>query len=303
MREVCVIGGSRYFGRHLIDLLLAAGDRVTVVNRGSAPAPPGTDHVRADRDDAAALAGALGDRAFDAVIDQVCYTPAQAAVAARVFTGRAARYVMTSTMEVYAPPTSSALPPTTPGSPLREDAVDPAAWPVTGDLGDDPATRYAEGKRQAEAVLAAAALPTAFVRSAHVLGGGAQDFTGRLAHYTARIAAGEEVLVHPRPQPTVFVGHREIAEVLRWAAGADFTGPVNACSHGEWDAAALSGHIAARLGARPPRLRTARDGETPSPYSFDTYYAMDNSRAATLGFPFSRTSDWLDAAIDDAARA
>ena len=35
------------------------------------------------------------------VVDQVCYTPRQAAIARRVFTGRTARYVMTSTVEVY----------------------------------------------------------------------------------------------------------------------------------------------------------------------------------------------------------
>ena len=36
-REVLVIGGNRYFGKRLIARLLAAGDRVTVLNRGSSP--------------------------------------------------------------------------------------------------------------------------------------------------------------------------------------------------------------------------------------------------------------------------
>lgn len=85
LHSVCVIGGSRYFGLHLVTLLREAGTRVTVVNRGGTPPPPGVDHVVADRSDEAALAAALGDRTFDGVIDQVLYTPAQAAVARRVF--------------------------------------------------------------------------------------------------------------------------------------------------------------------------------------------------------------------------
>lgn len=95
MREVLVIGGNRYFGKRLIARLLAAGDRVTVLNRGSAPPPPGVIQLIADRDDEASLAAAVGERTFDVVVDQVCYTPHQAAIARRVFTGRTARYVMT----------------------------------------------------------------------------------------------------------------------------------------------------------------------------------------------------------------
>lgn len=55
MSEMCVIGGSRYFGRRLIENLRDAGTAVTVVNRGSAPAPEGVTHLRADRDDEDAL--------------------------------------------------------------------------------------------------------------------------------------------------------------------------------------------------------------------------------------------------------
>lgn len=65
MRDVLVMGGNRYFGKRLIDRLIAAGDRVTVLNRGSAPPPAGAIHLLADRADEAALDSALGDRTFD----------------------------------------------------------------------------------------------------------------------------------------------------------------------------------------------------------------------------------------------
>ncbi|WP_349362099.1 NAD-dependent epimerase/dehydratase family protein [Streptomyces sp. H27-C3] len=130
MREICVIGGSRYFGKQLVVRLLESGVRVTVINRGSHAVPDGATHLIADRNDEVALNTVLGDREFDAIIDQICYTPQQAAIAKRVFAGRTGRYVMTSTMEVYDPATSRAIRHTRPGEPLTEDAVDPAGWPV-----------------------------------------------------------------------------------------------------------------------------------------------------------------------------
>lgn len=304
MQRICVIGGSRYVGKLLVEGLLAAGHRVTVINRGSVRPPAGAEHLVVDRDDEAALAAALGARTFDVVIDQVCYTPVQAAIAARAFDGRTRRYVMTSTIEVYDPATA-ALGPLPVTTPVPEEAVDPATWLVSTDLpwqdGAYLEAHYAEGKRQAEAVLTrAAGFDFASVRSAHVLGGGAQEFTGRLAHYVERIVRGEEIAVHAGALPTVFIHHEELAALLLWAATAtDFTGPINACSDGALDVHELSAVVASQVG-RQPVLRAVAPGEAVSPFSFDRHYAMSNARAKRLGFPFSHTTDWLPDAVAEA---
>ncbi|MFJ3925998.1 NAD-dependent epimerase/dehydratase family protein [Streptomyces sp. NPDC090022] len=307
MQRICVIGGSRYFGRVLVERLQTAGHRVTVINRGSDGPPAGVDHLVVDRDDEAALLAALGSRTFDVVVDQVCYTPVQAAIAARAFAGRTRRYVMTSTIEVYDPATA-VLPSVPAGTPVPEENVDPATWPVAMDLPwHDAAYReahYAEGKRQAEAVLArAGGFAFAAVRSAHVLGGGVREFTGRLAHYTERIRAGEAITVHERPLPTVFIHHAELADLLLWAATAgDFTGPVNACSDGLLDVRGLAAAVAAEIG-RDPVYRVVATGTPASPFSFDRQYAMSNTRAKGLGYAFSRTVDWLPGAVAETLTA
>ncbi|MFI8930397.1 NAD-dependent epimerase/dehydratase family protein [Streptomyces sp. NPDC053474] len=306
MQRICVIGGSRYFGKLLVERLQAAGHQVTVVNRGSTPPPVGVDHLVVDRNDEAALTAALDGRVFDAVVDQVCYTPVQAAIATRALAGRTRRYVMTSTIEVYDPDTA-ALPPVPSGTPVPEESVDPTTWQVAMDLPwhDDAylQAHYAEGKRQAEAVFAHAdGFAFAAVRSAHVLGGGAREFTGRLTHYAGRIARGEEVTVHAQALPTVFIHYEELADLLLWAAAADFTGPVNACSDGPLDVRDLAEIVATQAG-REAGYRTVPAGEKASPFSFDRYYAMSNARAKALGFSFSRTSDWLPGAAAEALAA
>ncbi|MEU8841565.1 NAD-dependent epimerase/dehydratase family protein [Streptomyces roseus] len=307
MQRILVIGGSRYFGKLLVERLQAAGHQVTVMNRGSSRPPAGVEHLLVDRDDEEALVAALGARTFDVVVDQVCYTPVQAAVAARVFAGRTRRYVMTSTIEVYDPATA-ALPAVPPGHGAPEETVDPAAWLVATDLPWHEAAylagHYAEGKRQAEAVLArAGGFTFACVRSAHVLGGGVRDFTGRLTHYTERIRRGEAVEVHEEALPTVFIHHAELAAVLLWAAtGSDFAGPVNACSDGLLDVRDLAATVAASAG-REPVYRMVAAGAPASPFSFDRSYAMSNARAKSLGYAFSRTADWLPGAVAEALAA
>ncbi|MFD9480368.1 NAD-dependent epimerase/dehydratase family protein [Streptomyces nojiriensis] len=317
MKRILVVGGSRYFGKTLVTRAREAGDEVTVLNRGSGAPPRGVERLIADRDDEEALRAALGSRDFDVVVDQVCYTPLQAAVARRVFAGRTGRYVMTSTMEVYDPatlptgllgtaPGTAPAPGSVPGL-VTEASLDPVRLPLAGAAGRAPgpwpAYVYAEGKRQAEAVLLRdPAFPYVSVRAAHVLGGGPAEFTGRLAHYVGRIGAGTPVDVHKAPYATSFIHHHEMAEFLYWTAEQTFTGPVNAASHGAPDVIALCEAVAAQVG-RDPRYRVVGEGAAASPFSFDRAYAMDNGRASALGFGFGHVADWLPGAIAETPRA
>ncbi|MGC0329434.1 nucleoside-diphosphate-sugar epimerase [Streptomyces sp. SAI-170] len=297
-REVLVIGGNRYFGRRLIERLLAAGDRVTVLNRGSAPPPPGAVRLIADRDDEDALRAALGERTFDVVVDQVCYTPRQADLAVRVLAGRVGRYVMTSTVEVYEYEDSIA--------PVRESDLDPRTIAVDLELPwDDPEfleAHYGEGKRQAEAVFTAApGLSYVAVRVAHVLGG-ADDFTGRLAHYADRISAGEPIAVPEANHPATYIHVEEIADFLLWAAGQDFTGPVNAASHGRLTTDDLCAELAVHLPHGKTVFQEVKVGAV-SPFSFRRSYGMDNSRAVELGFRFGNARQWLPRAVTETLAA
>lgn len=286
MKKVLVLGGSRYFGRGVVERLRDAGLDVTVVNRGSTPAPSGVAHLIADRDDAAGLKAALGSRSFDVVLDQVCYTPVQADIARHVI--RADRYVMTSTIEVYDRIRTH--------TPMAESLVprSPVDFELPWHDEDFLEAHYGDGKRQAEAVFAAGDVPFTSVRVAHVLGG--EDFTGRLRHYVERLDAGEAIAIHAAPRPSTFIHEREIADFLAWTTRADFTGPINAGSHGELTAVDLAAAITAE-----PRFRIVeRDA---SPFSFDRYAVLNTSRATDLGFSFSTTTDWLGEAVEEIRKA
>ncbi|MFE5597044.1 NAD-dependent epimerase/dehydratase family protein [Streptomyces sp. NPDC056549] len=291
--DILVIGGNRYFGKRLIALLRESGHRLTVLNRGSSPAPERIEQLVADRDDENALASVLAGRTFDVVVDQVCYTPRQAEIARRVFATRTRRYVMTSTVEVYEYEDSAV--------PVAEPALDLAS--VTVDTGlpwEDPEfleAHYGEGKRQAEAVFAAGSpFAWASVRVAHVLGG-SDDFTGRIDHYARRIRAGEPIAVPVVNHPATYVYVEEIAAFLAWAVAADFTGPVNAHSHGPLTTADICAEIEKLVGGRSV-FQEVEVGEV-SPFSFARSYGMDNSRAVSLGYSFTHSGEWLARAVSE----
>ncbi|MFB6715946.1 MULTISPECIES: hypothetical protein [unclassified Streptomyces] len=133
MQRICVIGGNRRFGKRSGKRLQAAGRQVTAVKCGSTQPPAGVELPVVDRNAEVDPTAALGSRTCDVVVEQVCYTPVQAALAARAFAGHARRYVMTSTIEVHAPATT-ALQAVPPGTPVPEEIVHPAAWLVAVDL-------------------------------------------------------------------------------------------------------------------------------------------------------------------------
>ena len=294
-QDILVIGGTRYFGIKLVEALLAAGERVTIATRGRA-ADPFFDRVRrivVDRCDATAMTAAFGGSnapRYEVVYDQMCYGPAEAALAAQLFGGRVGRYLMTSTIEVYDALHGGVE------RPYRETDIDiDVAAPVAR-----PPSSYGGGKRRAEATLLAARdLPVATLRLAHVLGG-PEDFTGRLRGYVERALAGAPLEHAATPGATSFIDVAGAAAFLVWAGRQDFRGPVNVASDDTLTAPQLHARVASRLGRRAA-LRPIEGQVLPgalSPFDYAAPHAMDTARAAALGWRFGSIDAWIDRTID-----
>ncbi len=101
--RLLLLGGTVFVGRALTDAALAAGHEVQHVNRGkSQPPDPRVQTLPADRTDARALAAALEDHGWDAVIDTSGYLPQVVEKSARALKGRVGRYCFISSISVYA---------------------------------------------------------------------------------------------------------------------------------------------------------------------------------------------------------
>lgn len=296
-KNILVIGGTRFFGKLLVQRLLRAGHRVTIATRGYAPDPFGNRiaRVRVDRRNESAMRTAFHDARFDVVHDQMCYSPLDAAISARVFGGKVGRYVMTSTIDVY-----RALP--AQNAPFDEDMLQILAQPIDAAYPwHDPALAndcYVAGKIQAEAyLLRDGSLPLASVRLAHVLGG-PDDHTGRLAHYVDLVRARTPLRYTSARARTSFIEAQEAANFLAWAVAQDFLGAVNAADDGALSAYELHARVGQALD-EPARVRKAgADEKGPfSPFDLAAPLVLDTARAKALGYPVKQTDDWIGDAI------
>lgn len=310
MADICVIGGTRYFGRKLVRRLLDDGHRVTLVNRGRTPDPFGSEVDRrvADATDPEALAAAAGASRFDAVIHQMSYTPRDAVAVCEAFGDRAGKLVLTSTLEVYNKDTFRwEIPAPAFSAFASEGELDPAAYRFDLDLPwHDPAflgANYGEGKRQTEAaVVERAESPVAVARVAHVLDA-REDFTGRVQFHVDSIREGREIHAHPSPGRTSIVSTTEAAAALAWLATSEATGVVNVAAPDPIDVYGVCSAFEHALGRKAIITeRPEPSGERLSPYSCPADFGMNVDTAAELGFEFTPTADWLPDLAREAAK-
>jgi nucleoside-diphosphate-sugar epimerase len=100
--NVLVIGGNRFVGRLLVWRLLARGDKVTLLNRGTLPDPFGqrVERLRADRT-TDAFNQALQGRRFDATVDFAAFHREDIDRVVQVLGPNAGHYMLLGTGQVY----------------------------------------------------------------------------------------------------------------------------------------------------------------------------------------------------------
>ncbi|MFT3769349.1 MAG: NAD-dependent epimerase/dehydratase family protein [Minicystis sp.] len=183
--NILVIGGTRFFGKTLVDRLAAAGHAVTVLSRGRLPPPAGAAHIPADRADALAMRSALAGRSFDVVIDNVAMTADHVRAALDALGDRVGHYVLTTSLSIYGAFASGRF--------WRE----PDADAVT--LAEPPPDNhpYTIGKRDAELVLwrgdRSPAVPFTIMRPGYVVG--PHDHLRRMQWFLWRMRAGGPIVI------------------------------------------------------------------------------------------------------------
>lgn len=212
--RLLVLGGTHHVGRAVVETALARGDEVITINRGRTGVTlPGVDARHADRLAPEAVAAALGDDIFDAVVDTWSFAPVAVRDAARLLSGRAAHYTYVSSRSVYQWP---------PPRGLDESAPVVDADPASTEAGD-----YAADKRGGElAVLQEFDGPTMCARAGLIIG--PYENVGRMPFWLNRIAVGGPVPAPgPRDQPLQCIDARDLA---RWVLDHQPVGVFNTVS-------------------------------------------------------------------------
>jgi nucleoside-diphosphate-sugar epimerase len=106
MLSVLFIGGTGLISTACVELAIARGMKVTLLNRGqhAGDVSCGVEIIHADIKDEPAIVAAIGDRRWNVVINFIAFTPADIERDLRLFGGRCGQYVFISSASVYQKP-------------------------------------------------------------------------------------------------------------------------------------------------------------------------------------------------------
>src|SRR6185369_5270979 len=98
--KLLILGGTKFLGRHLVEVALSRNHQVTLFNRGNHPAPfPNVETIKGDRNhDLSKLEG----RRWDAAIDTSGYLPRSVTASAQALSSAIKTYIFISSVSVYA---------------------------------------------------------------------------------------------------------------------------------------------------------------------------------------------------------
>ena len=225
--KLLILGGTRFLGRHLVEVALARGDDVTIFTRGRLPIPwSAVTALTGDRDPRIGPGlAALETGTWDAVVDCSGYVPRVVEASARLLASRAARYVFVSSLSVYARTDRPGMDERTPVASLAD--------PLT----EQVLEHYGALKAACEAVVdrifgarATQARPGLIV--------GPFDATDRFGYWVARFVhprllgdrPARAVVPEPPERPLQFIDARDLAAWLLDLAARDVGGTFNAAS-------------------------------------------------------------------------
>jgi 2'-hydroxyisoflavone reductase len=209
--HLLVLGGTVFLGRHIVSEALAAGHKVTTLNRGTHVLPEQSD-VEKLVDDREKDLDVLVGKKFDAVIDTCGYRPEVVAHSIQALKGAVETYVFISTISAYGKFHKNGI-----------TESDPITYTAAGEAGD-----YGTLKADCEkAIFDLIPNEALVIRPGLIVG--PHDPTDRFTYWPARIARGGEVLAPGDPNRAIqFTDVRDLSIWILKLTQAKVRGVYNA---------------------------------------------------------------------------
>ncbi|WZL82747.1 NAD-dependent epimerase/dehydratase family protein [Vallitaleaceae bacterium 9-2] len=279
--DILVLGGTRFFGIHLVRTLLDTGYHVTIATRGRAK-DEFSDRVRriiVERSDIDSLKNVFKDKYYDVVFDNLAYCSNDVKII--LDSVQCKRYIMASSAAVYNNQTGTTE---LEFNPMRKSLK----WCSRGDF------PYDETKRQAECALFQkyASQHAVAVRYPFVIG--EDDYTKRLYFYVEHVVKGIPMFVDNIEEQLTFIQSDEAGKFLAYLAEHDFHGPINGSSYGTVSLNEIITYVEEKTGRKAIYSHVGEAG----PYNGEKELSINTELAASIGFEFSILKDWIYALLD-----
>lgn len=285
--NILVLGGTRFFGVHMVQALLDRGYQVTIATRGNAKDAFGdkVSRILVDRTDPAAMAKALSGKYYDVICDNIAYSSRDVKNILDI-TG-CGRYILTSSCSVY-----ENLHPD-----IKEREFDPYAYPLQwcsrGDFS------YDEIKRQAECALFQVYnnIPGMAIRFPYVIG--EDDYTKRLYFYVEHVIRLLPMKLDNIAEDICFISSSEAGAFIARAAEQEADGAVNACCTGTITLREVLNYVEQKTGKKPILVDDGEEG----PYNGTPSFYLNTTLAGESGYQFTSLKSWVYELLDNYIRS
>ena len=283
-KKVLVLGGNRFFGKHLVVELLKNNYEVTLLNRGQIDDQLGSQvqRLKADRKDINSLSHVLKNKTWDMVFDQICFEEQDAKNLCELMLGQTAKILFTSSQSVYDY-----------GRLIPEEIFNPFTYQYT--KAARQAEAYAEAKRQCETVFAQyKQLHPVMLRMPLVLG--EDDYTRRLFWHMDKCINGLPVYFPNDQAHLGFIRSDFAGKMISDISQTDFIGPINCACPGIIKISQLMALIENITGRQMIRALQA-DTDNHSPYGVTEDWTMNLNKLSLLNIIAPQLDTWLEPLI------
>lgn len=280
--KILVIGGTRFFGIHMVNELLANGHDVTVATRGKASDKYGNKVKRIvlERTNEESVRNALSGTHYDVIIDKIAYCSNDIRYVLDVVD--CDKYIHMSSTSVYNPKHINTIESDFDGFSTDFVWCDRFAFP------------YEQIKRQAEYALWQKYSDRNWIAVRYPFAIGKDDYTKRLLFYVEHIIKSIPMNVDNLDYQMSFIRSDEAGKFMAFLVDKDTTGAINGSAEGTISIKEILDYVEKKTGKR---AIIAKDGDN-APYNGEPEYSINTEKANTLGFKFSVLQDWIYELLD-----
>ena len=280
--KVLVIGGTRFFGIHMVNELLAKGHEVTIATRGRTADTYG-DRVKRiifERTDAESVKDALRGTHYDVVIDKIAYCSNDIKYVMDVVDCDKCIYM--SSTSIY--------------NPKHINTVEFDFDGVSKELVwcDRMAFPYEEIKRQAECALWQAYSDKNWIAVRYPFAIGKDDYTKRLFFYIEHTMKSIPMNIDNLDYQMGFIRSDEAGKFLAFLIDKDIRGAINGSSEGTISLREIIEYVEVKTGTKAIIDKEGEDG----PYNGEPEYSINIDKAKTVGFHFTILKEWIYELLD-----
>ena len=280
--KILVLGGTRFFGIHMVEELLKNGHDVTIATRGNAKDPFG-DRVKriiVERTDPESMKQALGGIHFDTVIDKLAYASNDLKYAMESLD--CDRYIQMSSTAVYNPKKLN----------TKEEDFDGLERPFV--WCNRPDFPYDEIKRQTEFALWQEYADRNRLAVRYPVVMGKDDYTGRQKFYVDHVKNGLPMNIDNLNYQMSYIRSDEAGRFMAYLVDKDVRGAINGSSDGTVSIREILDYVEEKTGKKAV---LSSDGDN-APYNGDPEFSINTDKAKALGFEFTDIHDWIYDLLD-----